>query len=297
MIMVRCGIIIFLCAMVCNTLAKDKKSKLERLIQRKNISEDEVVAIIKSAKGTKPLPAKKIPVKKGHVDYGYLSDAHIGSKYFDLELYDKMVHVFNNEDLDFVVDVGDHCEGMSGRPGHVYELAHIGYEAQVSEVCRLYEQIKHKIYGIDGNHDQWFKQKGDNGSVVGEDLERRLDNYIHLGEWEGDLDVESDGAKLNMKLFHANDGSAYATSYKLQKLIESFEGGKKPHIVHSGHYHKALYAFIRNVHGFESATLCSQTGWMRGKKIPAHKGFGIVHVDFNEHGVERLHHEFYPGYD
>jgi predicted phosphodiesterase len=98
-------------------------------------------------------------------------------------------------------------------------------------------------------------------------------------------------------LFHPNDGTAYATSYKIQKLAESFEGGKKPHILIEGHYHKALYAFIRNIHCFESGTLCSQTQFMRGKKISAHKGFFIVELEASKNGIESISPKFYPAYE
>lgn len=56
--------------------------------------------------------------------------------------------------------------------------------------------------------------------------------------------------------------------------------------------------FSRNVFGFECGTLCGQTQWMRGKKIAAHKGFGIVEIWVaKEGGIERLRHEFFPHYD
>jgi hypothetical protein len=100
-----------------------------------------------------------------------------------------------------------------------------------------------------------------------------------------------------MKLFHGNDGTAYADSYKLQKLIESFEGGKKPNLVLSGHYHKQIAIFRRNVFGFECGTLCGQTKFMRGKKLQAHMGFGIIELWVNPSGVARLRHEFFPYYD
>jgi hypothetical protein len=100
-----------------------------------------------------------------------------------------------------------------------------------------------------------------------------------------------------MKLFHGNDGTAYADSYKMQKLIESFEGGKKPAIILSGHYHKQIAIFRRNVFGFECGTLCGQTRFMRGKKIQAHKGFGIIEVWVDRNGVARLRHEFFPYYN
>jgi predicted phosphodiesterase len=183
---------------------------------------------------------------------------------------------------------------MSGRPGHVYELNQIGFEQQFKYAVQLYGELDNfDHYGIDGNHDQWFYKKNDNGTVVGAELQRSLKRYHNLGQDEGDLNISG----LRIKLYHAGDGTAYATSYKLQKLIERFGGGDKPNIVLSGHYHKALYMFSRGVHGFECGTLCGQTSFMRGKKIPAHMGFGLVKVTYNKRGVERLSHEFVPWYE
>lgn len=165
-----------------------------------------------------------------------------------------MVKEVKKEKPDFIIHPGDHLEGMSGRPGHIYELSEVGFQQQIKKAADLYSQFGNvPMYGIDGNHDQWYFNKGDKGVVVGEELERRLKNYTHLGQDEGDLEITP---KVRIKLFHPNDGSAYATSYKLQKLIESFTGGEKPEIVHQGHYHKALYMFLRNIHGFESGTMC-----------------------------------------
>jgi len=42
---------------------------------------------------------------------------------------------------------------------------------------------------------------------------------------------------------------------------------------------------------------CGQSGWMRGKKLPAHLGFGVVDVFRNSKGIERLTHTFIPGYE
>jgi len=224
----------------------------------------------------------------------YISDTHIGHQKFSEELFDKAIQLARREKVEFIVNAGDHLEGMSHRPGHVYELTHIGFNQQIKRAADLYNQfngIPH--YGIDGNHDQWYFRPQNAGVIVGEELEQRVKGYKNLGQDEGDLIVTPN---LKIKLFHANDGSAYANSYKLQKLIESFSGGEKPAIVHSGHYHKALYMFTRGVHGFECGTLMGQSRWMRGKKIPAHMGFGIVDVYYNKLGVERLKHEFIPHY-
>jgi predicted phosphodiesterase len=209
---------------------------------------------------------------------------------FDEPTWDLAMLVLKRDSCEFVLHPGDHLEGMSGRPGHVYELAQIGYEAQADRCIDLYSQIPKEIpiYGIDGNHDNWFKSKHDIGIVVGKQLENRLPNYHHLGEWEGTLPV----SHVRIMLFHANDGTAYANSYKGQKLVESLDA-VKPALIFSGHYHKSLYQYVRRIHMWESGTICRQTEWMRGKKIQAHVGFWRVEVEHNHGRVLGVESKWY----
>lgn len=268
---------------------------LTKVIEKSNLSEKEAVALINSFnKSRKPIKPPKVYISDDSFSFGYFSDAHIGHKQFRADLFTYMVKLFKQRKPDFILNAGDNLEGMSGRPGHVYELDYVGFRQQINRCIELYKQLdEFDHYGIDGNHDQWYFKKNDGGVIVGEELQKALKNYHHLGQDEGDLVVN----KIKIKLFHGGDGTAYATSYKLQKLVESFSGGMKPHIVLSGHYHKALYMFSRGVHGLECGTLCGQTSWMRGKKIPAHMGFGFVTVFTNKRGVERFVHEFVPWYE
>jgi predicted phosphodiesterase len=282
---------------------KDKKAQenLERRlmfseIKRSGLSYPELKTLLKGASGS---PSKKRTFKHyyapNHIKIGVFSDAHIGQEMFDEMLFERMGKTFRKEKVDAVYQVGDILEGMSGRGGQVYELTHIGYKNQMKYAVKLFNSFLSglKIFGIDGNHDAWYKEKGDIGAVVGEDLDKLVSNYTHLGEMEADVKFSS---RITMKLFHPNDGTAYATSYKLQKLIESFSGGEKPSILLEGHYHKALYMFHRNIHALECGTLSGQTVWMRGKKIPAHKGFWILDIWYNKSGVQKFAPEFFPEY-
>ena len=272
-----------------------KESKFNRSVKKLGLTESEALLALKSLKHShKSVDESKIVISGNSFSFGYFTDAHIGHSKFDPELFAYMVKYFKMMKPDFILNAGDNLEGMSGRPGHVYELSHVGLAQQLKYAVSLYKQLSEfPHYGIDGNHDMWYFQKNDNGVIVGEELEKSVPNYHHLGQMEGHHTVNG----IRIMLFHGNDGTAYATSYKLQKLIESFSGGMKPHIVLSGHYHKAMYMFSRGVHGVECGTLCGQTGFMRGKKIPAHMGFGFVRVYFNKRGVERFVHEFVPWYE
>lgn len=268
---------------------QSKQSKLEKLLSDNNITEQELKNILNSA-SKRPSQGIVIRPSSKHVKFGYFSDPHIGHEQFSEKGFEYMRKQFDKEGVDLVLCPGDILEGMSGRPGHIYELTHIGFTQQAQYATDLLSQLKQPIVAITGNHDYWYAKKNNGGLIVGEDLDKRIKNYTHVGENEGDVSIDN----IKIKLFHGADGTAYADSYKIQKLIESFSPGEKPNIVLSGHYHKALYLYRRGVHGFEAATLCGQSRYMRGKKIQAHTGFGICDMKYGNRGIANLTHTFYP---
>ncbi len=267
-----------------------KKTQIERLTPQE-------LRLVKQSLTAQPV-SKKVDHSRfygQHFRFGYYGDPHMGEKHFHEDLWRQMVAFYRQEKITKVYCVGDNLEGMSGRPGHIYELSHIGASAQIDYATKMFKLAPSlEFYIIDGNHDQWFKEKGNIGLVAGKILAEQNKNVHFLGEWEAKVMLHPN---VELMLFHANDGTAYADSYKLQKLIESLEGGKKPNIILSGHYHKQVAIFRRNVFAFECGTLCGQTRFMRGKKLQAHKGFGIIEIWAGERGIHRLRHEFIPYYD
>jgi predicted phosphodiesterase len=272
---------------------------IEEIIKKAGLTEQELRALISSKKRDPSVRTYEHEIPSYKFKIGLISDTHIGHSKFKEPLFAKAGKHFRSLKIKEVYHAGDVLEGMSGRPGHVYELAQVGFNAQIKYAEELWK--KHfkglKTFGITGNHDQWYKNKNDAGVDVGVELEKRLAGtdspFTYLGENEADIHL----GPVKLKLFHANDGTAYATSYKLQKLIESLEGGNKPHILAEGHYHKAMYAFIRNVHGFEGGTFCGQSGFMRGKKIPAHMGYWVLDIKANKKGVTEIAPIFTPWYE
>lgn len=278
----------------------EQKSKEDPLISLINgLSQGERRALTKSLRGGR-IEVKRFDhadhFSKRRVRFGYYSDPHCGEKAFIEPLWHRMIAFFKQEGITNVYCPGDNVEGMSGRPGHIYELAYIGATAQINYAASLFHLApKINFFITDGNHDQWYKEKNNAGLIVGEELAAKCPNVTFLGQWEA---VVTLAKGVDMLLFHANDGTAYADSYKIQKLIESLESGKKPNIILSGHYHKQIALFRRNVFGFECGTLCGQTRFMRGKKLQAHKGFGVIEFWVApKGGIERLRHEFIPHYD
>lgn len=229
----------------------------------------------------------------GHFKALVFSDTHIGHSKFNDGWYYQMLEHAVKEGCDWAWHPGDILEGMSGRPGHVYELDCIGFEAQFAKAVRLFDECPFPIRAITGNHDSWYTGKGDLGINVGERLQAALpDKFIYLGVDEADEVVNG----ITVKLWHGGDGSSYATSYRTQKFVEQLTGGDKPHILLSGHAHKSLAHVCRNVFILECGTLCSQTGFMRGKKLAAHIGYWILEVWTDEQGLRRVRPEWCPFY-
>ena len=256
-------------------------------------SDDELRAI---AKGGRLMPGlAKVPIINfdgEHIKVGHLSDTHIGSKYAEPDRIYQAFEEFKKEGVDFITHSGDVTEGMSHRPGHIYELSDLGYAAQKKAAIDIFSQwTDTDIYAIDGNHDQWFIKS--NGAKIVEDIDTALDNFHFIGHDEGDISLDG---KAMMKLWHGGDGNSYALSYRLQKIVESLSGGEKPNVLIAGHVHKYVKIFERNVYAISVATLQRQTPWMRGKRLAAHVGFVIGDYWVNDEGLSKMSDTLYPFY-
>lgn len=227
-----------------------------------------------------------------HFRIGVMSDTHIGSIYSPEEWLLDAFAEMEAQGCNCIVHTGDLVEGMKRArlDTQIYELSQIGYQAQRDKAVELFSKCNLPVYVISGNHDFFFR---DNGSDIVEDICSRVPNMTYLGHDQADIDC--DGAII--RLFHGGDGSSYAHSYRLQKLIESFAGGKKPNILFAGHVHKFCHIFERNIQAVSVPTLQMQTGFMKAKKLPAHTGFLICDFEISEKQVCNFNIRMYPLYE
>jgi predicted phosphodiesterase len=267
-----------------------KKSKALRDIAD-NYDEAELRAI---AKGSRVLPGMdKVPqinFSGKTVKFGALSDTHLGSIYTDPAYVKAAFKEFEKEKVDFVTHSGDVTEGMSHRAGHIYELTHLGYTEQKRHAIDVLRECPAPLYMIDGNHDRWYIKS--NGALIVEDICEAIPHTHYLGHDEGDIAI----GNTTIKLWHGEDGNSYATSYRIQKVIESLTGGEKPGIMICGHTHKQLYMFERHIHAFSCGSIQKQSKWMRGKRIPAHTGFWIIEATLNNEGIAKITSTWHPFY-
>jgi hypothetical protein len=123
-----------------------------------NYSESELRAIAKGGRITPGYAKPPIISFEGErIKVGHLTDTHIGSLYFDEDRVYQAFEEFKKEKVDFITHSGDVTEGMSNRPGHIYELSELGYAQQKDKAISIFSQwTDTPIYAIDGNHDRWY---------------------------------------------------------------------------------------------------------------------------------------------
>jgi predicted phosphodiesterase len=269
----------------------DKNKIMSQILQ--SYSEKELEAI---AKGGRIVPGYgKVPIvnfEGQRIRIGAITDTHIGSNKMSPDRIYQAFEEFRKEKVDFITHSGDVTEGMSNRPGHVYELTNIGYANQKLAAVEIFKQwTDTNIYAIDGNHDRWFIKS--NGARIVEDIDKEVENFHFIGHDEGDISLNG---KATLKLWHGEDGNSYALSYRLQKILESLTGGEKPNAMLCGHTHKYVNIFERHVFCTSIGCMQSQTPWMRGKRIAAHTGFSIIDYWVNDKGICKMTSTWYPFY-
>jgi predicted phosphodiesterase len=260
---------------------------------KEQYSEAELKAIANGGRLTPGMT--KVPIidfEGDIITIGAMGDMHSGSKYFVESWLAEAYNQFAKAGVDMVVNVGDVVEGMSHRAGHIYELDYIGYEQQKAYAIAQLSQWDGPQYFIDGNHDRWYVKAGNAGALIVPDICEHVPNATFLGHDEGNIAVNG----IVIKLWHGEDGSSYATSYRIQKLTEAFSPGEKPNVLFAGHVHKQGYFFDRAIHCISTGSMCRQSNWMRSTRKANHAGFHIVKVCINKSGVAWCEVRWFPFY-
>lgn len=227
------------------------------------------------------------------VKFAIMGDTQIGSKYTQLTYLHDFYDLCEREGIKDVYHTGDMVEGLKMRVGHEYELYTVSADDMRDEVIKNYPKRKGiTTHFISGNHDaSIYKQVGyDIGQAIANDRS----DMKYLGRDCALVDITPN---CTLELRHPWDGTAYALSYKIQKMIEAMESDSKPKILAVGHYHKAEYLFYRNVHALQTGCFQCQTPFTRGKGISIHMGGWIVNAHVDKNGtIQRFAPEFIPYY-
>ena len=269
----------------------DKVYSLIRRIRKKQVEQKQTKKV--AVQNQEPKTHKSKWDGSKIIKFGLMGDTQIGSKYAQLTYLHEFYDLCEKEGIHEVYHTGDITDGLKMRVGHEYELYEVSADDMRDDVIKNYPKRNGiTTYFISGNHDaSIYKQVGYD---IGEAIARDRPDMKYLGR---DCAIVNLTPNCTLELRHPWDGTAYALSYKVQKMIESMESDSKPNILAVGHYHKAEYLFYRNVHAFQTGCFQSQTPFTRGKGISVHIGGWIVTIRVDEDGtIQGIAPEFVPFY-
>lgn len=218
--------------------------------------------------------------------FGVVADTHLGSKHYRADVLNDLYDRFAAEGVREVYHGGNWIEGEA--KFNRYDINVFGLSRQIDFMIQEYPQRKgiRTLYVAGDDHEGWYQQR--ESINIGRHLESEAvaagrTDLSYLGYVEADICLaHKSGAECVMKLMHGGGGSAYALSYRPQKIIESLQGGEKPGVLLLGHYHKQFYAQIRNVHVLLPGCTADQSVFLRKQSIEAHVGGAIVRLRQDE---------------
>lgn len=234
-------------------------------------------------------PRDYLVPSENHVDHksnstrlkiGIISDTHLCSKQQQLTYLNDYYRWAYDQGVRDVYHAGDMIAGVDVYPGQSNDLLCHNEDEQIDYAVEHYPKIDGvTTHVISGNHDLVFIKRRGGDPLRSIAMQRPDINY--LGQFSAWIQLQDN---CSMYLLHPDGGSAYAISYKMQKLIESFEGGKKPNVAVMGHYHRRGYFPERNVHGFLGACFESQTDFLRRKAISPVVGGLVLELEYTNSG-------------
>jgi hypothetical protein len=246
-----------------------------RWIKNKNYVENETEDPCLEMSKTVPIEYGSISIEvfddAGWTRFGLVSDTHLCCRESRLDALNAQYDLFHKEGIAMVFHAGNIVDGFLPRINGASALES-SIDGQALYCADWYPRRKGiTTFFITGNdHEGWWQKEGFNFGaylqMVCEKKERTDLKYI--GHVESDVELKCGEHTQVMKIQHPGGGSAYARSYKGQKMVESFQGGEKPAILVQGHYHVSGYSFDRNVHiigmpGFQDQTIFGRTKHLR----------------------------------
>lgn len=236
------------------------------------------------------------------ISIAFLSDVHVGSKYFLQDTWDEMVHWLNTDPLakniKYFVFAGDVVDGIGIYPGQEHNLAIPNIHEQYKKFAKMIDEFPDHITSIviPGNHDavrpaepqpifeESIQELFTSTILVGNPCRINLsgiDVLAYHGKGIDDLapileDVSYEesinGMKYMLKKRHLapvwGGRNALSPEDTDQMVIET-----PPDIFVTGHSHSAAFEWYRGVACIVSSTMQGQTDFMEMMAFSSDKGY------------------------
>jgi Bacterial regulatory protein, Fis family len=214
--------------------------------------------------------------------FAAFGDLHAGSKYCRWDVRKDLHERAEKFKAQAILDTGNWVDGC--RPWNIHDLEKVGCDEQIQLLAERYPKTAIPTYAVTGaDHEGWWaKSEGiDIGGYCQSVMRAAGHNWTDLGYMQADILLKNanSGATSILRIMHPGGGSAYAVSYKPQKIIESFQGGQKPAVLILGHYHKIDFGYIRNVWYIQAGCCQDQTPFAAQKALDYQIGGFLIEFE------------------
>jgi len=234
--------------------------------------------------------------------FGALGDSHLCNRHARLDVLNSLYDIYEREGITRVFHTGNIVDGEFRFNRHEL-LVRSGFEPQIEYLVNEYPERKGiETWFITGeDHEGWWVQR--EAINVGERMQQSAEkagrhDLKWIGHLERDIHFKAKNGMSWGRLMHPGGGSAYATSYTEQKIVEALQGGEKPRFMLIGHYHKFDQGYPREVYTVQTACTCDQTAFLRRQKIRVDVGGTIIDFHQADSGeINRFRVEFLGFFD
>lgn len=233
-----------------------------------NIEEDRQKFVVPSSRAVLPIQPIEDPITREHTfTAAFPSDNHAGSKEEQITALLSFRRTAREMGARHFFHAGDICTGYHMYKGHNLDVYAPTMEGQLACAERtLAPEEDEEWYVLGGNHCfSWLKSGG--ADIV----------YQHCAKWENAHYLGFDEAtvpltdKVSIRLWHPTGGMPYASSYRLQKGMETlaFEellktvDDSRVKILVAGHLHIALEFPQGGVYGIHAGCFEGRTSLLK----------------------------------
>jgi len=209
---------------------------------------------------------------KRYLRFGVVSDTHLSSIHERTDELHSVYDIFQKEGVKVVIHAGDVTDGWGVYRGQEFEIKHIGQQAQIDHAISVYPiREGMQTFFITGNHDLRQYERG--GIDIGKTLASQRSDMTYLGQIYARVKIQ----ETSMDILHPDGRTAYALSYKAQRLINNLQPKMVPDMMVWGHYHTSFYMHYRGIEFLQAP--CFKDAGLWEKRLGMNPTIGAWMVD------------------
>ena len=221
-----------------------------------------------------------------HLKFWLVSDTHLWARESALDELGEFYDRAKDKWVECFIHCGDLVDWAWVYSWQHFEQDAVWFDEQVKLVEERYPNVWLPTYFIAWNHSESYLKWG--WADIAKAIATVRDDLINLWFYDATLKLNW----ITIQLRHWGGSSSYALDYKLNKFIDKIPAWKEPDIFALGHYHQALYALHRGIHGFLPWSFLKENMLSKRYQLWNTIWWWIIDIEKDANGNNRLNMEY-----